>query len=421
MSAKGVGGPSLDARSVEVERLLDSAVMRGSESLCRLLRYLANRAIQDAGTPIREHEIAAEVFGRDGSFDPRIDSTVRVNIARLRAKLIEYYSHSGADDPITIELPKGSYTLTFCPRRAQPAPVSEPKLDVRAVMETPAIRVETPRPNRVLALALACMTCISAILAATLLLDRNPRHESRAVSDGGDMTSLRRFWGTLLPGANDPLVVFSNATFVGKPVTGLRYFVPSRDASREVVDFYTGVGEVLSVHALDKTFALLGRSVRVKRGALLSLDDIENSDVIFVGSSLENLPLRDVPGLRDFQFRIMDSGPRSGQGALVNLAPGEGEPKMFLPSSLPLSEDYAVIGLVPGLNPSRWALILAGTSTIGTQGAVEYVCREDTLRDLLEFAGKGKPGSLPRFEAVLDVHIKGGVPVQSKIVSFHKR
>jgi hypothetical protein len=200
------------------------------------------------------------------------------------------------------------------------------------------------------------------------------------------------------------------------------------------VDFYTGIGEVLGIHALDRTFTLLSRSVRVKRGGLLSLDDVDNNDVVFVGSSLENLPLRDVPGLQDFQFKLLKDGPKSREGgrdvptlngpvggALVNLAPRPGEPKMFLPSPLPLTEDYAVVGLVPGLNPSRWALILAGITTIGTEAAVEYVCRADTVRELLNRAGNPTPGSGLHFEAVLDVHIKGGVPVRSEIVVFHAR
>ena len=40
-----------------------------------------------------------------------------------------------------------------------------------------------------------------------------------------------------------------------------------------------------------------------------------------------------------------------------------------------LTEDYAVVGFLPGLNPARSVLILAGTTTFGTQAAVEYVCR----------------------------------------------
>ncbi len=415
MTAKGVSGPRLDVRGIAVERLIESSPLRSSESLCRLVRYLANRAIHDPGAPIREHEIAAEVFGRSGAFDPRIDSTVRVNIARLRAKIHDYYSGPGAEDPLVIELPKGSYTLVFYSRPVE----AEPEIAVRAVIETHANRAEPARSNRLLVVALLCMTAVAAILAATLLLERARR--DRTAVETGDMRSLRQFWGSLLSGPNDPWVVFSNATFVGKPVSGMRYFVPSRDSGRDVVDFYTGIGEVLSIHALDRTFALLNRSLRVKRGGLLSLDDVQNNDIVFVGSSLENLTLRDFPGLQDFKFNLIQTGPRAGEGSLINLAPREGEPKLFVSSPLPLSEDYAVVGLVPGLNPSRWALILAGISTIGTQGAVEYVCREDNLRDLLARAGNIKPNSRLFFEAVLDVHIKGGVPVQSEIALFHQR
>ena len=401
-----------------MERVIDSSVLHGSESLCRLMRYLANRAIQDPGSAVREHEIAAEVFGRTEAFDPRIDSTVRVNIARLRAKLIEYYNGPGADDRITIELPKGSHSLTF---HAGPIE-TRPRIALHPVLGAPAIRVETPAPsNRLLVIALTCVTIVAVILAAVLVFQPSNRIENRALADPGDTRSLRRFWGMLLKGVNDPWVVFSNATFVGRPTTGMRYLVPSRDSGRDVVDFYTGIGEVLGIHALDRTFALLNRSIRVKRGGLLSLDDLENSDVVFVGSSLENLPLRDVPGLQDFQFKLIDKGPRSGEGALINLAPRNGEPKTLLASPLPLTEDYAVVGLVPALNPSRWALILAGTSTIGTQAAVEFVCRDDTVRELLSRVGQTAPGTRPLFEAVLDVHIKGGVPVRSDVVLFHAR
>ena len=418
MAAIGVGASGLDVRTAEVERVIESSVLQGSESLCRLMRYLANRTIHAPGSAVREHEIAAEVFGRSAAFDPRIDSTVRVNMARLRAKLIDYYNGPGAEDRTAIELPKGSYALVFHPRPVEP----EPTIMVQPAMETPAIRVEPPpRTNRLLAIALVCMTSITAVLASSLVLDRSGRGKGRVVVDAGDAPSLRRFWGMLLTGPNDPWVVFSNATFVGRPATGMRYLIPSRDSGREVVDLYTGVGEVLGIHALDGTFALLNRSIRVKRGGLLSLDDLQNNDVVFVGSSLENLTLRDVPGLQDFQFKLRDEGPQSVGSALINVAPRAGEPKVLLPSPLPLTEDYAVVALVPALNPSRWALILAGTSTIGTQAAVEFVCREDTVRELLKRAGNPKPGSRPLFEAVLDVHIKGGVPLRSEIVLFHPR
>ena len=176
-------------------------------------------------------------------------------------------------------------------------------------------------------IALMTVCAIAAILAATVLLQRG-RTEIRAAGVTADTPSIRRFWGTLLDGRAEPWVVFSNAMFVGRPNEGMRYFVPSRDSGQETLDFYTGVGEVLGVHTLDRMFTGLNRSVRVKRGVLLSLDDVENNDVIYVGSPLENLTLRDVPGLQDFEFKLTDAGPNRGRGVLVNRHPRAGEPSI---------------------------------------------------------------------------------------------
>jgi len=50
---------------------------------------------------------------RPSDFDPHLDATIRVQVGRLRAKLVEYYSTVGAEDPIGVDLPKGTYALTF--------------------------------------------------------------------------------------------------------------------------------------------------------------------------------------------------------------------------------------------------------------------------------------------------------------------
>jgi len=58
--------------------------LHGSESLCKLLRYLAKHALDHPGTPLKEYQIATEVFGRPADFDPQLDSTIRVQAGRLR-------------------------------------------------------------------------------------------------------------------------------------------------------------------------------------------------------------------------------------------------------------------------------------------------------------------------------------------------
>src|ERR1700746_226035 len=97
----------------QIEKLIKSHSLHSSESLCRLLRYLAEHSLDHPGVALKEYQIATEVLGRPPGFDPQSDSTVRVQAGRLRVKLTEYYANEGAADPIIVEIPKGSYALTF--------------------------------------------------------------------------------------------------------------------------------------------------------------------------------------------------------------------------------------------------------------------------------------------------------------------
>ena len=177
---------------------------------------------------------------------------------------------------------------------------------------------------------------------------------------------------------------------------------------------------MLAVHALDGVFGQLKTELRVKRGSLFSLDDAENTDLIFIGSPSENLTLLDVPSSKEFVFRKVNDGPRAGNMEIVNVHPGQGEPLTYIatPGNIPLTEDYAVVALVHGLNPEHSELILAGTTTIGTQAAVEFVTRESYLSSLLERMKVRKTSDLRPFEAVIQVKVARGVPVGSSLVAL---
>ncbi len=113
-----VTGSAFTAEHSQIQRLVNSEVLHGSESLCKLLRYLAERAIEFPGVPAKEYQIATEVFGRRPNFDARLDSAVRVQTGRLRSKLADYYADQGKDDPIIVEIPRGIYMVNFVHREA---------------------------------------------------------------------------------------------------------------------------------------------------------------------------------------------------------------------------------------------------------------------------------------------------------------
>jgi hypothetical protein len=402
----------------QIDTLAASKELHGADSLCKLLRYLGNHAMDFPGEPLKEYKIATEVFGRSPDFDPQLDSIIRVQAGRLRSRLSKYYESEGANDPILVELPKGSYVLSFHHRGKAISRLHESASSERGQQEAQL----ASRRLGLAVVALSILLAVSLIAIVRLIIVHKPSDSILAHSEPPVPAAFQLFWKPFASGSQEPWVVFSNASFVGRPETGLRYYDPARDPKASVWDHYTGVGEVLAVHSLDQVFGLLHRSLRVKRGSLFTLDDVQNNDLIFLGSPSENLTLMDIPSTKEFLFRRLEAGPRKGDLAIINVRPEHGESKEYLasPSFAPMTEDYAVVALLPGLS-SRSIMILAGTTTFGTQGAADYVCRENSVEDLLHRLSLSNAGELKPFEAVLRVKVTRGVPVQMELVALRPR
>jgi hypothetical protein len=409
-----------DQFSKQIDLLVSSATLHGSESLCKLLRYLARHAIEEPGVRLKEYQIATEVFGRRPDFDPQSDSMIRVQAGRLRAKLTEYYASEGSHDELVVELPKGTYQLQFHRRIAGEARLPSVATNDASPPAQPALASATNW--KMLALMLGVLCIILMIGLASLETSRKYAPTVLAGAIEPAPLEFQQLWKPFIRGPQEPWLVFSNAAFTGRPETGMRYYNPSHDSGGPVWDHYTGVGEVLAVHELDQVFSTLHREIRVKRGSLFSLDDVRNNDLIFLGSPAENLTLTEIPSTREFVFQRLADGPRKGDLALVNVHPQSEEPRAFLasPSGSPLTEDYAVVALVPGVDPARSVMIFAGTTTFGTQGAVEYVCRRNTLKELLSRLSVSKSGDVNPFEALLRVKMTHGVPVGVELVSVRQ-
>jgi hypothetical protein len=401
----------------QIDKLNRSSVLHGSESLCKLLKYLGEHSLDSPGTSMKEYQIATEVFGRPPDFDSRVESTVRVQTGRLRSKLAEYYAGDGAPDRLVIEIPKGAYSLTYHIRPPMDAPAPQVLAASVPQLAVPALPKAAPPSTRSYPLSWFFLSVAAGAVVAVIVAIVLTRFMAspRPTKNDQPAPAIRAFWTAFSNGPDVPLVVYSNAEFVGRPETGLRYFNPALDAGKSIRDHYTGVGEVMAVHDLDQVFTGLHREIHIKRGRLLTWDDAKASDLIFIGSPSENLSLRELPRTQDFQFLRKPSAPRKGDLMISNLHPGPSEQAAYLASDGIITEDYALVALTPGLNASRRVLILAGITTFGTQAAVEFVCRAPRLAELISKIGP----SVPPFEALLKVKVSGGVPVQSQLLSVH--
>jgi len=94
----------------QLDRILHSGPFLQSRRRQRFLEYLVNETLAGRSDRLKGYNIALEVFDRPETFDPTVYPLVRIEAARLREKLREYYGTDGQGDPIHIDLPKGTYT-----------------------------------------------------------------------------------------------------------------------------------------------------------------------------------------------------------------------------------------------------------------------------------------------------------------------
>jgi tetratricopeptide (TPR) repeat protein len=112
----GGGRPSAHEIRAALERVVASDVMRSSPQLTAFLRFVVEAVLEGNSDRIKGYVIAVEVLKRGAQFNPQIDPIVRVEATRLRRTLERYYASEGAEDPIVIALPRGTYVPTFTRR-----------------------------------------------------------------------------------------------------------------------------------------------------------------------------------------------------------------------------------------------------------------------------------------------------------------
>lgn len=138
----------------ELDRILTSKGFANAGRVSKLLRFVVEKTLAGHTDQLKEYSVGVEVFERDETYDPRLDSIVRVEAGRLRSKLDEYYNGDGAASALRISLPRGGYSAVF-ERAAVPAPV---QADRRA----PA--AHTRRSRAVMPLAAVLVIAIAGLV-----------------------------------------------------------------------------------------------------------------------------------------------------------------------------------------------------------------------------------------------------------------
>jgi hypothetical protein len=352
--------------------------------------------------------------------------------------LKEYYEREGKDDGITIEVPKGHYVPLFQSRPGNSLPEVAPPIKVslqpEPVPAAPAAMRNRPWMRIAGVFLLALVIFIGGSLAGARW--SNQKHSgSAAEKDEGiedqfwssffhpDRRIIVSFWDF------DYLVSEDNVLFpLGKdakveravpadPKVAANPKLAAMSGRLFYENGFAPLGDMLAVQHLSVLFTNLGAATTAIRAHQLTLEELKNNDLVFLGSFQDRGNLVWQPEHWPWRFAI-----RSGLGAWSNYIEDTAAPAGanshyglgFDRNSHVIRTDYALISVVPGVTPSHRVVTLAGLTTSGTQGAAEFLSSDAGLRDLLAAIGAKQNGRLvfPRFfQCVVRVEVAHGIDV----------
>jgi len=125
----------------QLQRILESPEFDATPAQRAFLDYVIKRTVEGKADEIKAYTVATDVFGRGKDFDQSIDPIVSIQANRLRRALERYYLVAGQQDPIHIDIPKGTYVPVFTEQ------IQPPENTAAAVERQPDIRTQDSWPT----------------------------------------------------------------------------------------------------------------------------------------------------------------------------------------------------------------------------------------------------------------------------------
>jgi hypothetical protein len=391
-----------------LEKVLGSEQLAKSDTSRKLLSYLAERSLREEAP--KETEIAFDVFGKDPSFSGAEHSIVRVSVRTLRQKLAEYYGASGRDDEMRFDIPKGGYRVTVTRAETVPAtttavPIASSSFPVAAA------------PGRWRWVAAAALAVLAVSVGLNIYSWTRPAPPT-AVVDAPQLTRVREsaLWSDMVK-SNRPVTLILGDLFMytqidpktGRTVTVRDSAVNSSDDMRAFLannpSFATERGQRY-VTMVQKTVAVgmasvmriidrPGRRIEVAAQDDVSVDEIRNNDIIYLGPLVRLGPLG-----RHYALQSRYQYNNEGQ-TITDLTTG----KTFMPEGTLSAQhvDYALAAKFVGPTGNHIMIFTAGARNAGVLQIVRTVTSAEGVAKIDERLGATRAQHPGSFEALLTV------------------
>jgi hypothetical protein len=176
-------------------------------------------------------------------------------------------------------------------------------------------------------------------------------------------------------------------------------------------------------------FGQMGVKATIKPSRDITPDDLNQHNVILLGSPFQNIAVAQLLSTGDFTFENPDSRREQWRAQILNAHPRADENSTYRterdPTSQVLKTDYSLISIQPGVVPGRYIAVLGGLDTKGTEGATMFATSrpgvEELSRALAAFGESGAKGGTPVFQALVRVRLgKGYQVLEADLMAVHK-
>ncbi len=100
----------------QLQKILSNPKFFATKQQKNFLKFVVKEFLEGRSDLLKGYTIATQVFGRTEDFDPQSDPIVSVQANKLRRALEHFYLKDGKNDPIVIDIPKGTYSPVFIER-----------------------------------------------------------------------------------------------------------------------------------------------------------------------------------------------------------------------------------------------------------------------------------------------------------------
>ena len=160
--------PSADDVRRQLARIVESGEFTSRPKLQAFLEFVVAETLAGRGNRIKGFTVGHAVYRETVEADPDNSTIVRVEAGRLRRRLASYYQTSGAEDPVRITVPKGTYTPVFAWKNEEPE------------LSSTEISYKQGRKKTAIAVSLTIATVLLFVMAYGNL---NPAQNAMPVTD----------------------------------------------------------------------------------------------------------------------------------------------------------------------------------------------------------------------------------------------